>query len=263
MMNKLLHNKVIFLTGGSMGIGLECAAAYLAHGASPVIMANDQASLDKAVQQLGMENTDAIYGDVSVAADVEAAITRVLERYGRIDVIHNNAGIASPASALHLTTDLQWSDLFEINVRSILYTTRYGIESLKKTRGTIINTSSLVASIGQDNHAAYAATKGAVDTLTKAMALDYAAEGIRVNAVAPAGVRTEMLDDWILEQPDPAGMNSWLDAIHPLGYCPRGNLIADACVFLASSMASFITGCILPVSGGAELGYRSLLNPKK
>jgi NAD(P)-dependent dehydrogenase (short-subunit alcohol dehydrogenase family) len=94
--------------------------------------------------------------------------------------------------------------------------------------------------------------------LTKAMAVDYAPLGIRVNAVCPAGVWTPMLRQWAKEQPDPGGIQTYLDEIHALGYCPEGDVVADACVFLLSDKARFITGCILPVSGGAELGYRKV-----
>jgi len=92
------------------------------------------------------------------------------------------------------------------------------------------------------------------------MALDYAYYGIRVNAVAPAGVWTPMLRVWSQQQPDPNQVKNYLDEIHPLGYCPEGDVVAEACVFLISERARFITGCILPVTGGAELGYRRLIN---
>jgi len=114
----------------------------------------------------------------------------------------------------------------------------------------------MVGLIGQQNHAAYVATKGGMISLTKAMAADYAQYGIRVNAVCPAGVWTPMLEHWCEEQPDPAGIRQYLDDIHLLGDCPHGDVIADAAVFLLSNKARFLTGCILPVSGGAELGYR-------
>ena len=93
-------------------------------------------------------------------------------------------------------------------------------------------------------------------SLTKAMAADYARYSIRVNAICPAGVWTPMLEQWCGEQKDPSGIRQYLDDIHMLGYCPRGDVVADAAVFLLSDQARFITGCILPVSGGAELGYR-------
>jgi NAD(P)-dependent dehydrogenase (short-subunit alcohol dehydrogenase family) len=171
-------------------------------------------------------------------------------------VIHNNAGIASPSKPIHETTDEEWNALFDINIKSVLYTTRYGFDALKESKGCILNTSSLVGVIGQEIHAAYTATKGAMNTLTKSMALDYAPLGIRVNAVCPAGTWTPMLRKWCAEQPDSASIERYLDDIHPLGFCPEGDVIADASVFLISDEARFVTGHVMHVSGGAELGYR-------
>src|SRR5690606_13604365 len=138
-------------------------------------------------------------------------------------------------------------------------TTRYGLDDLRVARGAILNTSSLVGEIGQEKHAAYAATKGGMNALTKSMALDYAPFGIRVNAVCPAGVWTPMLRAWSAELGNREEMEVYLDGIHALGYCPPADVIADACVFLLSERARFITGCLLPVTGGAELGYRRLM----
>ncbi len=171
-------------------------------------------------------------------------------------MVHNNAGIASPSKPLDQTSEEEWDDLFAINLKSVYLTTRYGLEHLKATRGCILNTSSMVGEIGQANHAAYVATKGGMSALTKAMALDYAPFGIRVNAVCPAGVWTPMLRKWAGEQPDTHAIENYLDQIHPLGYCPEGDVIADVAVFLVSDAARFVTGCIMPVSGGAELGYK-------
>jgi NAD(P)-dependent dehydrogenase (short-subunit alcohol dehydrogenase family) len=141
-------------------------------------------------------------------------------------------------------------------LKSVYWTTRFAFGALTTTKGAILNTASMVGRIGQQNHAAYVASKGGMISLTKAMAADYAGHGIRVNAVCPAGVWTPMLENWCGEQPDPAGIRQYLDDIHLLGSCPHGDVIADAAVFLLSTQARFITGCILPVSGGAELGYR-------
>ena len=143
-----------------------------------------------------------------------------------------------------------------VNLKSILWTTKYGIEALKSSEGCILNTSSMVGELGQNNHAAYTASKGDLNALTKTMALDYAPFGIRVNAVSPAGVRTPMLRSWATQQQDPHSIEKYLDEIHAFGYCPEEDVIADASVFLLSDDARFITGCILPVSGGAELGYK-------
>lgn len=143
-----------------------------------------------------------------------------------------------------------------MNLKSIYWTTRYGLTALKQTRGCILNTSSMVGELGQARHAAYTATKGGINALTKSMALDYAPFGVRVNAVCPAGVWTPMLRDWATQQPNPAEIETYLKNIHALGYCPEGDVIADVCVFLLSDAARFVTGCLMPVGGGAELGYR-------
>ena len=258
---KILKDKVIFLTGGSRGIGFECAKKYREAGAVVVVAANEYASVEEAVARLG-DGATGIVCDVARPLEVEGAILQTLERYGKIDVIHNNAGIADPSKPLHETDEYQWNRLFDINLKSILFTTRYGLEALKQSEGCILNTSSLVGEIGQENHAAYAATKGAINALTKSMALDYARYKIRVNAVAPAGVWTPLLREWADAQENVTMIEEYLDGIHLLGYCPEGDVVADACVFLASDQARFITGSIMPVSGGAELGYRRVMQAR-
>ena len=254
---QLLDEKIIFLTGGSKGIGFECAKKYAEAGATVVVVSNDAISLDLAMDQLGSSHTGLLC-DISKRADVENAIAFTLEKYGRIDVVHNNAGIANPAKPIHETSEEEWNQLFDVNIRGIYYTTRYAIQALKDSCGCILNTSSLVAEIGQENHAAYTATKGAVNALTKSMALDYAPYKVRVNAVAPAGVWTQLLHEWATAQEDPTEITKYLNGIHALGYCPDGDVIADVCVFLVSDKARFVTGLIMPVSGGAELGYRRI-----
>jgi meso-butanediol dehydrogenase / (S,S)-butanediol dehydrogenase / diacetyl reductase len=251
----LLKDKVIFLTGGSTGIGLECAKAYAAEGARVTIVARGEEGAVKAATELGSEHLG-LHCDVSIDAEVQAAIERTLAHFGRLDSVHNNAGIGSPVKPLHETTDEEWDALFNINLKSVLHTTRHALAALKQSKGCILNTSSLVGVIGQEIHAAYTATKGGMNTLTKSMALDYAKYGIRVNAVCPAGTWTPMLRQWCAAQPNPASVERYLDEIHALGYCPEGDVIADACVYLLSDKARFVTGHIMHVSGGAELGYK-------
>ena len=250
-----LKDKVIFLTGGSAGIGWSCARAYAAEGARVAIVAFEKDAVAKAAAELGTDHLG-IPCDVSCDADVRAAVDQTLAHYGRLDAIHNNAGISPPVKTVHETSDAEWNALFNTNLKSVLHTTRHGFSALKETRGCILNTSSLVGVIGQEVHAAYSATKGGMNALTKSMALDYAQHGIRVNAVCPAGVWTPMLRQWCAEQPNPTSIASYLDEIHALGYCPEGDVIADACTFLLSEKARFVTGHIMHVSGGAELGYR-------
>lgn len=251
----VLTDKVIFLTGGASGIGEACAEAYAKAGARVLVMDKDEVSLNQLLGRLGNEHAG-VAGDVQKEADVRSAIEQAIARFGKIDVIHNNAGIAHPSKTLDQTTENEWDSLFSINLKSVYWTARYGIAALKITKGCILNTSSMVGTIGQENHAAYVATKGGMSALTKAMALDYAPFGIRVNAICPAGVWTPMLRQWAAQQPDPGTIENYLDNIHALGYCPEGDVIADVAVFLVSEAARFVTGCIMPVSGGAELGYK-------
>jgi meso-butanediol dehydrogenase/(S,S)-butanediol dehydrogenase/diacetyl reductase len=249
-MSGQLHGKCILITGGAQGIGLECARSYVREGARVAIADIDHQHAQQAAKELGPA-AFSVPCDVANGTSIANAVERILA-----DAVHNNAGISMPSKPLHLTEEDEWDRLIQVNLKSVLWTTKVCYPYLKASRGAILNTASMVGIIGQSNHAAYVATKGAMISLTKAMALDYAADGIRVNAVCPAGVWTPMLRQWATEQENPTEISTYLDRIHPLGYCPEGDVIADASVFLLSSAARFITGCILPVSGGAELGYR-------
>jgi len=250
-----LAGKIIVLTGGADGIGRECALAYAREDATVAILDRNLEKAQQTASEAGGDSV-ALHTDVSDGQALHAAIDAVITRFGRIDAVHNNAGIASPSKPLHETTEQEWDDLQRINLKSVFWTNRFAFAALSESKGAILNTASMVALIGQQNHAAYVATKGGMISLTKAMAADYAQFGIRVNAVCPAGVWTPMLEQWCEEQPNPAGIRQYLDDIHLLGACPQGDVIADAAVFLLSNKARFLTGCILPVSGGAELGYR-------
>lgn len=251
-----LTGKVIFITGGGAGIGLECVKAYVRAGARVSVMDHDQVALGNLREEFDSFKLVTFAGDVCRGNEVEGAIENTVRAFGAIDVIHNNAGVASPSKPLHETSEEEWDNLFSVNLKSVFWTTKYGIHFLKQSKGSILNTSSMVGNTGQENHAAYVGTKGGMNALTKAMALDYAPFGVRVNAVCPAGVWTPMLRKWAGEQSEPALIEKYLDNIHPLGYCPEGDVIADVAVFLISDAARFITGCTLPVSGGAELGYK-------
>ncbi|WP_018629029.1 SDR family NAD(P)-dependent oxidoreductase [Niabella aurantiaca] len=254
-----LQNKIIFLTGAADGIGWECAKAYAGAGASVCIADVNPEGADK-LQELKTGDHLFITCDLTREQEVQQAMEAVIQKYGALNALHNNAGTAHPSKPLHTTTGAEWELLMNVNLRSIFYTTRYGIGHLKASKGCVLHTSSLVGSIGQENHAAYTATKGAINALTKSMALDYAPWGVRVNAVAPAAIKTPMLEAWSREQPYADRVQEYLDRLQPLGKMPGADVIADACIFLMSDAARFITGCILPVTGGAELGYRILLS---
>lgn len=252
----VLFDKVIFLTGGSSGIGYHCAIAYARQGARLALVSNNEKDLDKVLKELDNPVHLGIPCNVANERQVCTAVQQTLARFGKIDAIHNNAGIVVPTKALHDTTLEEWNELMDVNLKSIYLTTKYGFEALRQTKGCILNTSSLAGNIGQQDHAAYSATKGGINALTKSMALDYAPYGIRVNAVCPAWVMTPAVHRWMKENAEELDTQRYIQTVHPLGYCPEGDVVADASVFLLSEKARFITGCTLPVSGGAELGYR-------
>ena len=249
-----LEGKVVIVTGGGDGIGRECALAYARDNATVAILDKDLTSAQRTAAELSSRPGFAV--ECFRRRRGEIRNRNRVEEFSRIDAVHNNAGIAIRLKPLHETSEEEWDNLQRVNLKSVYWTTRYAFEALRASKGTILNTASMVGLIGQQDHAAYVATKGAMISLTKAMAADYARYSIRVNAICPAGVWTPMLEQWCAEQKDPEGIRKYLDDIHLLGYCPHGDVIADAAAFLLSDKARFITGCILPVSGGAELGYR-------
>jgi NAD(P)-dependent dehydrogenase (short-subunit alcohol dehydrogenase family) len=254
-MKNNLNSKVILLTGGATGIGRECALAYAREGAAVGIVDRNFEDAHATATEAG-NNSFAIAADVSNGHAIELAVKALLDRFGRIDAIHNNAGIVGPARPLHETSEAEWDELQAINLKSVYWTTKYGFEALVASKGTILNTASMVGLLGQQDHAAYVATKGGMISLTKAMAADYGRHGIRVNAICPAIVWTPMLERWADSQSDPDATRQLFNEMSLLGYTPHGDVISDAAVFLLSDQSRFITGCILPVSGGAEIGYK-------
>ena len=160
-----LTGKVIVLTGGADGIGRECALAYAREEAVVAILDRDLDGARRTAAEVGGESI-ALHADVSNGEEIRVAIAAVMERLGRIDAVHNNAGIASPSKPLHETTEQEWDELQRINLKSVYWTTKFAFEALAASKGTILNTASMVGLIGQQDHAAYVATKGAMISLT-------------------------------------------------------------------------------------------------
>ena len=167
----------------------------------------------------------------------------------------NNAGIALPAMPVQETSIEQFEQLIDVNLRSVFLGCKLAYPHLMATRGCVLNISSMAGVTGQERHAVYGATKGAINALTKCTAVDWGRDRIRINALCPAGVWTDTLREWIKQQSDAAAINEYLNRIHALGYCAEPEEIAAAAAFLCSDDARFVTGCIMPVSGGSECGY--------
>jgi meso-butanediol dehydrogenase / (S,S)-butanediol dehydrogenase / diacetyl reductase len=248
------EEKTAIVTGGAAGIGRAIVARFAAEGCRVLIGDRDQPQGEALARELGDR---AVFQALEVA-DAESfaqAISRAMELWGRLDILVNNAGIALPAVEVQETTLEQFEQLFDVNVRSVYLGCKLAYPHLKASRGCVLNISSMAGVTGQERHAVYGATKGAINALTKCTAVDWGRDRIRINAICPAGVWTETMRQWIKLQPDPAAIHEYLNRMHALGYCAEPEAIADVAAFLCSDDARFVTGCIMPVSGGSECGY--------
>jgi NAD(P)-dependent dehydrogenase (short-subunit alcohol dehydrogenase family) len=251
-----LDGKVAFITGAANGIGAGCARVFGGEGATVVIADIAEEAGRRVAESIREAGGSALYQqtDVLRAASIRESIEATVGRAGHLDILLNNAGTHIPKGAEALSEE-EWDFLLTLNLKSAFLTTKFALPALRASRGTIINMASLVGLVGQANSVAYCASKGGLIAMTKALALDHAADAIRVNCILPAGVRTPLLQSWIERQPDPAATQREVDRWHPLGWTASPEEIGRAALFLASADASFVTGVALPVDGGTSLGY--------
>jgi NAD(P)-dependent dehydrogenase (short-subunit alcohol dehydrogenase family) len=250
--------KTVVITGGASGIGKAAARKFASKGAQVVIMDwNMKAAVETAeIITASGGSSMALGADVSDEEQVKQAFAKIIEQYSRIDVLVNNCGVIMPKT-IEFTSADEWDRIFRINTRSVFLCSKYALGELKKTKGKIINLASMNGLIGQKGNSAYAASKGAVIALSKAMAIDYAPYGIRINCICPAGVHTPLLDQWFSSMEDPEKGKRDQELAHLLGYIATPEEIAGTIVFLGSDESGFITGQAIQVEGGASLGYGS------
>ena len=249
--------QAVLITGAARGIGRATAEHFAAAGASVALVDRDGGEADavaKALADTG-RRAIAITADVSDPGAVRAAVAECVRVFGRLDVLVTNAGIHF-ARAVDEYSDDDIDLLLAVNLKGALYAIRSAVPHLRESRGSIVSVSSMTGLVGQDRGAVYVATKGALISLTKALALELAGDGIRVNCVCPAGVDTPLMRSWAATLPDPEAVLRDQAAMHLTNRLATSEEIAAAIAFLASSSASFITGVALPVDGGATLGYR-------
>ena len=247
-----LKNKVALVTGGSRGIGLAVAERFAEEGTKVVIFARDAVCSEKAAESISQASF--IAGDISSADDCQHAVAETLAQHGQLDILVNSAGIIYRNRTVEQTSEAEWDATFDINVKGIFLMSKAVLPALRASQGSIVNLSSYVGMVGFAGASAYAASKAAIINLTRTMALDHAKEQIRVNAVCPGSVETDMIRDaWKQFGDETEARRLWASK-HPLGRIATPREVANAVLFLASDEASFITGVALPVDGGITAG---------
>jgi NAD(P)-dependent dehydrogenase (short-subunit alcohol dehydrogenase family) len=242
-------NKIVLVTGGTSGIGRTTAIAFADAGARVVLTGRREKEGLEVVAEIKKTGGTAAYirTDVAKEADVVKAVDFVLSTHGRLDVAFNNAGVEI-VGPLDQVTEEQYRRTFDINVWGVLNAMKHEVAAmLKSGGGSIVNVSSIAGHIGLAQASIYGATKHAVEGLTKAIAVEFAKQGIRVNAVAPGAIDTEMVDRFAGKEGD---VRNWLISQHPVGRLGTAEEIAAAVLYLTSDAAKFTTGTILAVDGG-------------
>jgi NAD(P)-dependent dehydrogenase (short-subunit alcohol dehydrogenase family) len=247
---KEFDGKVALMTGGSSGIGRATALAFAREGAQVVIGDRNTRRGEETVSMIRNAGGTASFRrtDVLVAADIEALVEHAISEYGGLDLAFNNAGIEGDVRPLVEQTEANYDAIMDINVKGVWLSMKYEIpRMLERGGGAIVNCSSVAGVVGFPGIGIYAASKHAVIGLTKTAALEYSAQRIRINAVNPAVIDTEMADRLA------AGLNmkkADLSTLHPIGRIGQVDEVADAVLWLCSGRASFVTGHTLVVDGG-------------
>lgn len=243
----MLKDKVAIITGGTRGIGFEIAKLFLKNNAKVIIFGSREESVNKALEKLKEEGFNA-KGYAPLLSDIEEVkntFAKINDEFGHIDILINNAGISSSTKLEDYTED-EYNKITDLNIKSVFVCSKEIVPYLKKTKGVIINTSSMVSIYGQPSGVMYPTSKFAVNGMTKSLARELAPLGIRVNAVAPGITNTDMVANLPKEMIEP------LIKSIPLGRIGEPIDVANAFLFLASDMASYVTGNILSVDGCAR-----------
>jgi len=251
--NNTFAGKVALVTGGTSGIGKATAIAFARGGAKVVLSGRREKEGAQVVAEIKKLGGAAAFvrGDVAKDADVKKMVDFTVEKFGKLDIAFNNAGVEW-AGPLDQATEAEYRRIFDINVWGVLNSMRHEIPvMLKNGGGAIVNTSSVLGHVGFGEVSIYIASKHAVEGLTKSVALEFAKQNIRINAVAPAAVATEMVDRFAGKEGD---MRDRLTSLHPIGRIATSEEIAAAVLYLCSDDAKFTIGTSLVVDGGFIAG---------
>lgn len=250
-MNKSLRKKVAIVTGGGSGIGLAIAEKFTQIGIETIIVGRNEEKLKKAKKQLGVYCHRMTF-DVSNLSLIPELIEKIITKFGQIDILVNNAGINMKKEFTEVT-DEEFQQVITTNLCSVFAISREVVkEMLKKGSGSIINISSMAAQYGLPKVIAYSASKTAIDGMTRAMAVELSPKGIRINAIAPGFIETDMTAKALNSDTE---RKQKVYNRTPMGYMGQPDDIGEAALFLASDAAKYITGIVLPVDGGNSIGF--------
>jgi NAD(P)-dependent dehydrogenase (short-subunit alcohol dehydrogenase family) len=240
-----LKDKIAIVTGGGSGIGKGIAKAFVGEGAKIVIAGRDGKKLELAAAEIG-ESCLPVVADLSKAVDVQKLVAATIDRFKSITVLVNNAGVLLPGTAESLSEE-DFDQTYSVNVRGLWLLSRAVLPHMRAVGGgSIIHVGSVLSTLGARNRVAYVASKGAVAAMTRAMALDHAAENIRVNCICPGIVETELVARFNLDE----NARRQRVAMHPMGRFGQPEDVAGAAVYLASDESRWTTGTTLTVDGG-------------
>ncbi|MGV3552048.1 SDR family NAD(P)-dependent oxidoreductase [Rhizobium sp.] len=244
-----LEGRIAFVIGASRGIGAATAKALVRQGAAVALISRDRAALDNLVAEIcdGRGRAAAFVGDVTDEDSLRAAIDGGLAHFGAMDIAFNNSGVASAAYRLHETPVEEFDRLVSVNLRGMFLSLKIELAAMLERGGVIINNASISGVSVVPNISAYNASKHGVVGLTKSAAVEYARKGIRVNAIAPGAIMTDMLSTGIASTEEG---RDWIGANVPIGRIGTAEEVADAVAWLASDSARYLTGVLLPVDGG-------------
>jgi NAD(P)-dependent dehydrogenase (short-subunit alcohol dehydrogenase family) len=248
-MRERLQGKIGIVTGAGSGIGRACAIALAREGARVALIGRRKDRVEEVAHEIG-DLAFAIPADISKTNEMTCLLDETVSRFGGLNFLLNNAGVLHVGNAEQITED-QWDQTFDLNVRAVWLLSRASLPHMRKAGGgSIMNVASTLGVVGARNRAAYAPSKGAVVLLTKSMAIDHGHENIRVNAICPSFVETELTERILGQAVDPAAIRRERTAAHPIGRLGRPEDIAGLAVYLASDESSWVTGAVLPVDGG-------------
>ena len=250
----LLKNKVALITGASSGIGKATATLFSENGAQVAVLARRIDPLEHLVAELSNENGKAIavQADVTRTADCENAIARTVAAFDKLDIVVNAAGIIA-AGTIENTALADWRTMLEVNLNSVFYLTQLAVPHLQKTRGGIVNVSSVTGLRAFPNVLAYCVSKAGLDQLTRCVALELAPKGIRVNAVNPGVVVSNLHKASGMSDEKYRAFLQHSTTTHPLGRVGQADEVAESILFLASDKSGWITGETLSIDGGRHL----------